>query len=437
MSKAPPITIDTAMVYGKQAAATLKAIKEVDPADPQSMFTFANDTAMAIADALGVEVDLAGNAGGITKAASYVIEKVTTALHNWIDDKAQESANDRDDAQEAIMRALVSKYGVRSPWMIELRPADFADGGTYEKIGATGVPGILTGSEEFALPTDRRAGCYRRNSVKKGEGKSPTGVWRFWPGMYPLIRNLDQLMFINGTDFQSRYAIKALLNLAGRPFDPANNLKVDGRQVAEMLARFHEWAAPLLVGLPLASRGMYDPPMGNDYVPNAPAGMSGFNTFVEDDGTLTVHNLKAEVAPSFTLPTKIIDNSTRALEPAAYNYVVRTCARFFALREHLLHQARAWNDGQLAAAKSSEDPTVRAMLKARQDGVAPPLPKGANARHETKNVPAPRPGAVKKTPVRVGRPTTPSSVKRVGRPSWPADLPPFEEMDRAFMALKE
>lgn len=394
--------VSTAEVYGKQAGASLAALGSFDLGDPHAAVLMLNDQLQQVADALGFEVEGVGGAAGI---AAAVINKFAEGLETWTASKKAKSDAARDDQQEAIIEGLrATPIG----WSMELAASKLpGQGGYYQKITGSSLAGVLQKELVPAMPLASGMGCYRQGSSK---GKPAGPLWRIWPGLFPLIYNTNQLTFWGtGASIQGRYALSGLVGqngLAYAAFDPAANLMIDGREVAAMLATFKAWAAPLFTADDLGT-GDGRPGSGTAIrpLPDQPSNPErGLNTYVLPTGLLYVHGLRPENTPghpSYSAPFvrwRQTDKGVHSMEPAAYNFVLQACARFFAIREQSL--LGEWTEEKIAAAKRSSEPTVIEALKhPRPKRVTP---KG---RPTTTTTPGPKPGAVHKNPPRVGRAT--------------------------------
>ena len=180
---------------------------------------------------MGFEMKDAGAYAGIAGAA---ITALTSRLQAWTESKKNDADAVRDAAQKKIVAALGAKY-IAGAWVMELATGDLpGDDGYYKNVGGTGVPGVLRGEKGPALPLDKTSGCYRQGDPA-GKPAKGGGVWRMWPGLFPLVFNTSQLTFAT-TAFQGRDAIELLTELMRRPFDAVGNLRIDGRDVALTLS---------------------------------------------------------------------------------------------------------------------------------------------------------------------------------------------------------
>lgn len=412
--------VDTAKVYGQQAAASLAAIRAIDITDPAGMVETINDQVRALADALGFDGELS-EVTGVAGAMGRVIHLATGEIEKFMDRKGVESDTERDEQQENIMKGLAAKYGTRSAWVMELESNALpGDDGYYTDVGGTGVPGIVTGAFGPALPLDRTSGCYRQGFA--GRGKSAgAGAWRFWPALYPLCMNTTNLSFVNMTALQGRNALRMMVDEAQTAFSAAGNLWIDGEEVARTLSTFLAWARPgfaadeLFSRTPIYKAGGSMGPFKDERTDSEgkPIVVRVYRTYVEPSGLLVVPELPADRAPQFTRWW-----GAGSFEPAAYNYVLQTCARWFAVRESLLRAPWNWakDDAAMTAAKASREPSVQAALKRINDKPKvkrvgrPSTP--VKGRHGTTTTPGPRPANAR------------PEVKRVGRPSAAPTLTP-------------
>lgn len=392
--------VDTAAVYGRQAGAALASIKAIDIEDPAASSAIILDQMTGIATAMGFDLADAGGAAGL---AGKAIDALADAIHKWTDGKKAKSDADRDAQQEKIVNTIASRYAKRGKWIVELSEHDLeGNGGYYHKVSAVGLAGILKKELVPALPLRAGFGCYQQGS---GGGKAPQG-WRFWPALFPVIYNTQQLT-LQVTTIQSSDALDRMLEMGARAFDPVGNLLIDGRDVAETLSNLKEWSRPLFkddaaTGTPITPVGpnmrLPEPDDGRRFV------------YENANGTLLIHEQKDRTKPSapdyqphvrwLQTPRGVI-----SMEAAAYNHVLQTCARFFAYRETLLARAPTWNrDASGAAIRDaaalSSEPSVKAALTRKPARVGR-QPVGRPGKPTTTGVNGPT--AQHKKPPRVGR----------------------------------
>jgi len=386
-------TIETAKVYGRQAQASLAALGSIDIQDPATAVMIINDQVKMLASAIGFAGEFAESIP-LVGIAAKLIQLVPAGINRWMDKQGIESDEARDEQQLNIISGLQRKYGKGCAWAMELESNALpGDDGYYEDIGGTGLPGVLSGSFGPALPLDTRPGCYRQGFA--GRGKSAgAGAWRLWPGLYPLFTNEPYLAFINMTYLKGREALEQMISLSQVPFSFDGNLWVNGEDVARTLSNFIDWYRPGLAKLPL-NQGTPTPIRNKD-------GTTSPCTYRNADGTLHTEGP--------TTPYYWIGTMDRAVEPDAYNFVLKTHARWFALREQILRlPGWSWSEPMKEAAEGSSEPSVQAALKRINDKpkfkrVGRALPP-VTGRGGTTNTAGPRPAHARPEAKRVGRPS--------------------------------
>jgi len=401
--------VDTAVVYGRQAGAAMASIASLDIEDPAASSAILIDQMTGLADALGFNLADAGPGVGIMGA---VIDNVSKGVKTWTESQKARSDAARDAAQELILRTISKRYEKRGKWIVELPENDLAgNGGYYWDVRAVGLPGALKKELKPGLDLAERSGrgCLMQGNAT-GAGKAASRLWRFWPALFPVIYNTQQLT-LKVRSIASDDARDIMLALARSPFDDVGNLLIDGREVAATLSALKDWARPLFRSdLGTASK---EQPNG---APITPAGPNmrlppGYETsgaryvYENPDGTLQVYKQSDESwpkSPNYTPYVRWLqtDRGVISMEPIAYNHVIKTCARFFAYREALLLRAvgpRAWDKTLRDVAALSSEPSVKAALTRKPTRT----PVGRPNKPTTTGVNKPTPQAQK--PSRVGR----------------------------------
>ena len=433
----PGVSAATLSLYGRDLGRAVAAVNYVrdlankaSPVDdPAGTLGYVVDAGRQLADLLGVDgVDMSGaaSAAGIMGA---VINGYVKLLTGAMARKGEEEEKARAAAQVAVLHAaqdngLAAGHGL---WELVVDQKEVGDAAFFTNYRNVGLPGVLSKAREAIFPTDPGAGCYHVTPVSKNGGKQAHGAgpWRIYPALFPWCFNTNTLG--PGTAL-SREAAIIMGNLAAVGVDPGENLSQDARVVAKSFARFWAWSRPMREGQP--GMGARDPnPASPTYgkrfgemTPVYPSGATrrrvtpadrheaGERNFYFEPGELTIlaygHNPETDGPAIRTWYD--LDNGAAVLRGScyvdAYNYVVTSFARFFAVREALLRRRAGWDKGMRELAAASPDADLRAALKRP----APPLPRGRNT---TSTTTLPKPTAKPRKPVRVGR----AAPARVGR----------------------